>query len=421
MAKDPPAAGPSICAIWTNKASSLKALRKRFKRSPRRFVHAERLDRFFTRLNAAGCRYVVLRWFERLPQVETGEDIDLLVRDEDVASLKALLRRESLLDRLLGRRLVRCDVYSVSGFPRGSYRGVAYYPPDLARRIIDRAERHASGAKVPCREDHFLSLAFHALYHKGLRSGIAVADRRFRPSKRPEHDYSGKLQGLAGELGLDAEMAMDALDAELARQGWRPSLDHLERLLPDDDWARAKVKALSGDVRAEPGLTLFLVRREGLAWGLQRVVAALEEAGFVVLAQKRLTDEESMLASREIRGGNWESGPWPISGGPPVAAIAALDPEPLKPNKKLRDLHPSADNARVFLVKEAMRRAGNADRPASRRCNPVHSCDNALQAARQIRLIMPELAASIADRAAELNAERTGRATGPERPSGRGN
>ena|SRR5687767_15246933 len=108
MAKDRPAAAASIRAIWrTDKASGLKALRKRFKRSPRRFVHAERLDRFFTRLNAAGCRYVVLRWFERLPQVETGEDIDLLVRDEDVASLKALLRRESLLDRLLGRRLVK--------------------------------------------------------------------------------------------------------------------------------------------------------------------------------------------------------------------------------------------------------------------------------------------------------------------------
>mgnify|MGYP006211368535 CR=1 FL=1 len=100
----------------------------------------------------------------------------MLVHDEDVDKVRGLLRPRPLSAKILGRRdLIRCDVYSVSGLRGSSYQGISYYPPHLAEGILERAVRHRSGAMVPSGRDHFYSLAFHALYHKGLRSGLPVS------------------------------------------------------------------------------------------------------------------------------------------------------------------------------------------------------------------------------------------------------
>jgi hypothetical protein len=49
------------------------------------------LEQFFDELNRRGVRYAVLRWFETLPDVDPGEDIDILVADEDLPELRSLL------------------------------------------------------------------------------------------------------------------------------------------------------------------------------------------------------------------------------------------------------------------------------------------------------------------------------------------
>src|SRR5690606_36542489 len=134
---------------------------------------------------------------------------------------------------ILGRKgLIRCDVYSVSGLAGSGYKGIAYYPPHLARAILERAVHHASGAMVPCDRDHFYSLAFHALYHKGLRSGLPVSTPGVQREPAPEHDYTEILRHLADKEGIATEIEMGALDGELARAGWRPPIDFMERVLP---------------------------------------------------------------------------------------------------------------------------------------------------------------------------------------------
>ncbi len=50
------------------------------------------LDEFFGELDRLGVRYAVLRWFETLPEVDPGEDVDILVADEDLPRVRPFLR-----------------------------------------------------------------------------------------------------------------------------------------------------------------------------------------------------------------------------------------------------------------------------------------------------------------------------------------
>lgn len=177
--------------------------------SVRRFLPANMtVADFFAALNGATpgfdrVRYVVPRWFENLPHLSRGEDIDLLVYDEDEPRVRRLLRPKSLPQRLFGASRIKCDVKTVSS---------GYYPKQASMRMIDRASLHPSGARVPNAEDYFYSLAYHALYHKGMMQSHVVS----------HHDYAGKLRSLAHSIGLDAEINRAWLAAHLdGNAAWR--------------------------------------------------------------------------------------------------------------------------------------------------------------------------------------------------------
>jgi hypothetical protein len=207
-----------------------RALRRAMREpSPRRYIPAALgVGGFFEELRRRRVAYVVLRWFELLPEIAPGEDIDLLVADEDLPAMAALLDGEA--------GLVPCDVYTVSGMPGTDYRRMAYYPPDMARGILMRGVLVNGLYRSPCPEDHFLSLAYHALYHKGTDSGLPSATPGVVPISAPEHDYAASLAGLAATLRWDVGITMEALDEALAKRGWRPPPSSLERLAEHNIW-----------------------------------------------------------------------------------------------------------------------------------------------------------------------------------------
>jgi hypothetical protein len=185
---------------------------------------------FLDQLERCGCNYVVLRWFEGLPDVEEGEDIDILVYDADVEKVVSLLVTSS------DRALIACDVRSVHGLPGTSCRGTACYPPGLAERVLARAVRHQSGARVPCAEDHFYSLAFHALYHKGYKSGLPLSDSEGARQERPEHPYTEVLAALARSVGIRVAITMQDLHREFGARGWQPPVDSLVKWSRRNDY-----------------------------------------------------------------------------------------------------------------------------------------------------------------------------------------
>jgi hypothetical protein len=190
------------------------------------------LDRFFAALRDRHIRYVLLRWFDELPQIRPDGDVDLLIHDDDVGAVSDLFVSEV--------RGTACDLFSVSGLPGTSYRGIPYLPPDKAVSMLARAGTLRNLIRIPSPEDHFLSLAYHAVYQKGLRSGLPTSGTRLKPVSKPGHDYAADLAALAADLGIDVPITMECLDEYLAGRGWRPSPEMLPALAKRNPWIGAR-------------------------------------------------------------------------------------------------------------------------------------------------------------------------------------
>ncbi|WP_324276334.1 hypothetical protein [Blastococcus brunescens] len=151
---------------------------------------------------------------------------------------------ESISDLFTGRmRGAACDLFSVSGLRGSSYRGIPYLPPDKAAQVLDRAVMFRDLVKVPSPEDYFLSLAYHAVYQKGLRSGLPTAGPGLQPDAEPRHDYAGDLGRLAAAAGIDVPIRMEELDEYLAGRGWRPPPAMRSELGKRNEWVRARFPA----------------------------------------------------------------------------------------------------------------------------------------------------------------------------------
>lgn len=356
---------------------------KRAKRTARRYLSPViGVKGFFERLNAAGVRYAVLRWFETLPEIAPGEDIDLLVDDEDVETVQAILDEEP--------GTIPCDLYTVSGLPGTSSKNMAYYPPPLARQILDRARPTPAGVLAPCPEDHLLSMAYHALYHKGERSGIPPVAGAVAATRDPEHDYVAVLERLAAETGHEVEITLQGLEAFLGARGWRPPRDMLVRLALTNRWLERRMEEAPAERREElEGLVVFFIRERAVALGLEeRIVERLREDGFTILHRQTLSDEESARVASLVRGGNWGQGPWPVSGGPPRVVVVGYDLIPSPPTPAEAARYPTLENRRI-LVKIDLRDEINETLAPEERCNVIHSSDNHLEALHYLEAALP--------------------------------
>jgi hypothetical protein len=195
----------------------------------RRYAPGPGLERLFETLNERNTAYVVLRWFEDLPDRPDG-DIDFLAADEALPEFNTLLGFE--------KSGFPCDVYSESGRRGFRYAGMPYFPPLLARGLLSRRIVNAAGVSVPCPEDHFLSLAYHAVYQKGLQSGLPTSVPNLQPDPAPKHDYRRTLARLAERIHVPVEVSMEALDEVLSSAGWRPAAPVLKRLARYNVWIR---------------------------------------------------------------------------------------------------------------------------------------------------------------------------------------
>ncbi|MFQ3789818.1 hypothetical protein [Halomonas sp. A29] len=202
----------------------------------RRYIDGRRgVAGFLETLQEREIDYVVLRWFETLPHVEPDEDVDILVADEDAEKLAACVS--------VNRRSkdIPCDIYSVSGLPGTDHHQGSYYPAAKARQMLDNAVRVNGLVRVPAADEHFLSLSYHAVYHKGYLSGIPSehSERNAKVVVPKDHDYRGILEALQGQsshASLALSMTLECLDEFLNGLGWRPDPDTLKRLSKRNQW-----------------------------------------------------------------------------------------------------------------------------------------------------------------------------------------
>lgn len=347
----------------------------------------------FESFAAADAKYVVLRWFDNLPQLKPEEDVDLLVADKSLEDVIEILSSQPGIQP--------CDLYSERGLPRSDYCGTPYYPASVAERILDCAVVHNNLCRVPSESDYFHSLAYHAVYHKGFKSNLPVNGTRESSESKSEHDYVATLGSMARNLGIDVEISLEGLHSYLQQTGWGPSDEMLARLAVAC-WRNPWLQTLSGRLEGhvhEQGLGVFVIRHEAMKRNmLAEITDMVEQGGFEILAAKKLSPERIEAGTAQTRGGNWnEDGPFENSGGPPAAVIIAYDPEPLPMTAKQRRKFSTRTNARLF-VKEHIRDRICEQLPAGERFNALHSSDNAADALHLIEILAPELMDDVVDR-----------------------
>jgi hypothetical protein len=344
------------------------------------------LDDFFDALRERGVCYVVLRWFDTLPSVDPGEDIDLLVADEDLPFVHSLMTPRPGL-----RPGQKFDIYSVSGLPGSDFAGVPYYAPRFAREVLDGAVWLRGRYRVPSPEHHFATLSYHAVYHKGYASGLADGVRDVA-RQTSDHDYEAVLAGLAAQLGTPVTPTLDSLDLHLAGRDLRPPLDTLERLEPRNPWIHDRFFAERPEVDdVWRGLAVFVLR-ERAAGQVDAAVHELDRQGFEVLEVVELDPRQREAASHRLRGGNWERGPWPVSGGGPSTYLVAYDVAP-----RLGDPDDGRGaNQRIPAAKESVRARLLQGVDRGSLYNPVHSSDNPAQALDYLQVLAdPDLEAHL--------------------------
>jgi hypothetical protein len=202
-----------------------RTLRRVLRRPPTRARRYLRpglsVDGFLYQLTTAGVRYAVLRWFETLPVVGRNTDIDMLVADEDLPFV------ESLLTPYRPFRLAqKVDLYSAGGLPYTAFGGVPYLSERLAARVLDRAVLLHGRYKVPSPVDHFDSLAFHAVYHKGAASGLPAESSTSSPGHGSR--IAATLDRLAREVPRDVELSLQGLARYLEEEGLQPRAETRE-------------------------------------------------------------------------------------------------------------------------------------------------------------------------------------------------
>lgn len=348
----------------------LRSMQSRRPRTRRYLRDGISLEEFFDEMNRRGVRYAVLRWFETLPEVAAGEDIDILVADEDIDDVGTML-----VSHLIAPRRQKFDVYTVSGLPGSDFRGVPYFSAALANSVLGRAVLLRGRYRVPSPLDHFDSLAYHAVYHKGDRAGIAqTAGSAPQSSGDAEHDYDEVLGRLADAVSLPVPITMEGIDAHLRDKGLRPPLDTLDKLAASNPWLQRRIEADYGPPDAGmPGLGVFVLR-ERAAHLLDRLRQELLREGWEPLEIVRFDPDTAVRVSAAVRGGNWGKGPFALAGGAPVAYVVAYD---LRASVVGAG---SGDVDRVMQSKLAIRRRLLTGTPAGAQFNPLHSSDDPRQA-----------------------------------------
>lgn len=346
---------------------------------------------FLKYLKENSTRYVVLRFFEKLPELyREGGDIDLLVSDEDEKLIKNFL--------VTHPGSVNIDVWTVS---RTTFNDVTYYPPALAKEIIDNAMEGPAGSRIPSPRHAFLAFAYHVLYHKGPFAGVPSSLSGVVVNKEPENDYLGTLERMAKDLRIDIPITMESLDEYLYQEGWRPQLDTLAKIAPKNKWVWERFFSQQGD--DEVGLGIFILKQKALKDDLMgNVIQTITKFGsFKILCTKIFNDNEVNVVTKKLRGGVWRI---PEAQNPddylPAAAILVLDKNLARLREfKLRQSSVSKKGIRE-LKKELRRKFAQNEKG-----NIVHATDNTHETWEYIPFCFPNEVESIQEVVdSELNA-----------------
>ena len=341
------------------------------------------LGKFFEELNNKKISYCILRWFENLPEVGDDEDVDLLVEDDD------LTRVHSIIDKKPG--IIPFDIYSKSGIPGSDFKNLPYYVYSLADKVLKNAILFKDTFKVPDWENYFYLLAYHVIFHKGEDSGLPSKQYNLVPQIKADHDYLYHLKEISIKANIDInDFTLENLHKYLDSKGYVPPLDTQYKLSLNNQYLKAYLEDIqhqSDSLKRFEGLVCFVIREKVIEAGLLKDVELfIQKEGFVIIRTVEIDESVKEGFTQQVRGGNWNQGPWPSNAGKPSVLIVAFDVYPIKPDIFDHRQHPGLTNKRILNKNEIRNNLNERFSNKAEWCNGIHSSDNEIQAVEYLSL-----------------------------------
>ena len=339
---------------------------------------------FFAELHKSNIDYVVLRWFDEVPLTKLEEenmkkDIDILFHHSD---LKKVIK---IAVKFPGK--VLAEFYSVEGKKGTAARGYPYYPPVLAEKILQSRVLHKNSFYIPASFEHFQSLLYHIVYHKGYESGLPV-DASTAPQQEGKRDYLKTLTSMSQQLDIELPepITLFSLHDYLNKTGWTMPYDLKLRWNNQQKWLKTlckKEENLDFTYASQlPELIVFLIRSDAtVSANIKQSTIDKIESRFNILQTIDLDKEAQQRVSLNVRGGNWIEHSGKIF-TPALTAVICHDSDPIKLKKsdpRYRK-NPHITNAKV-LDKNIIRDEINILFPDDKYNRTVlHSSDNTMEA-----------------------------------------
>lgn len=284
-------------------------------------VHIDNYPNFAKRLRHLRVEHTLLR---SSSVVDGRNDFDILLNYENLQTFLSLAASNT--------GMVPVDAYFDL---RPSVETYHYFPPVLARKVIESSSVDESGQTVPSVTMRFYSLLYHVLYHKGLNENLSnpledtvVLGPHFQVLKslsaHPAIGYHGSFDALS------LHQYLDALDWSMPRDlfcRW-PKQHQLLRILNNLELQKLQRQ------NPTPSRIVFILREDADDAPMVSAICGLLEEKLLVRFCRQLTDSEKHRLTTRTRGGNWHEnnkgcfslvGPSHIVAGSPRGDVDAED------------------------------------------------------------------------------------------------
>lgn len=259
--------------------------------------------------------YIILCWFYNLPHIDEGEDIDILISDDDYYEMEKYMQNE--------KTDYKFDIYRVSYCDFGCL--IPYIHPEFAKTLLMNKIIYKSLYKVPSNYFYFMVLIYHIVYHKGISSDIRIDNKeKLNDDDRyiKELDYIINQNPEIKSITNRNDFSLSYFHELLCKNGYSPNIEYI-RMFSRKNSKCTFLKSLYNFTEFKSNILVVFVFRS-LCYDndfIESSVQKILKIGFQILD---IRSNNGKL--NETRCGNWGS-PYPICGGNPhIIVIGFLKP-----------------------------------------------------------------------------------------------
>ena len=179
-----------------------------------------------------------------------------------------------------------------------------YYPPKIAKQIINNSVIGPAKAKVPNNQDYLLSFIYHCVYHKGYTSGIKSISENYKTRVKPDNDYTYHIEKLFKLNNIKHEsITLEMLDNYMLKNDWRPQSDTLSFIALVNPWLK---KYLGSQIeKREVGLSVLILKQKYFkSYQLEIIRKLIIDNDFKIIKEIFLKNQSLQKAIDILRGGN---------------------------------------------------------------------------------------------------------------------